>query len=58
MGLPHSRLRGLVVETDLSDDELLRAAEAEGHFAFLDDPSEDIYTWDDGDELLGRATSS
>jgi hypothetical protein len=35
---------------EMSDEELLRAAEAEGHFAFLDGPSDDIYTWDDGEE--------
>jgi hypothetical protein len=49
MGLPHSRLRGVVVE--MSDDEFLRGAEADGHFAFLEDPSEDVYTWDDGEDL-------
>ncbi len=35
---------------EMTDDEFLRGAEAAGHFAFLDDPSEDVYTWDDGEE--------
>ena len=39
------------VAREMSDEELLKMAEAEGHFAFLDDPSEDIYTWGDGEEL-------
>jgi len=36
---------------DLPDDELLKMAEREGHFSFLDDPSEDMYTWDDGEDI-------
>ena len=34
---------------ELSDEELLKMVEEQGHFRFLDDPQEDIYTWDDGD---------
>jgi hypothetical protein len=34
----------LAHEEELSDDELLRAAEQAGSFAFLDSPEEDIYS--------------
>lgn len=36
---------------EMSDEEFLRGAEADGHFAFLEEPLEDVYTWDDGEEL-------
>jgi len=36
---------------ELTDDELLKGAEEQGHFDFLNDPAEDIYTWEDGEEL-------
>ena len=36
---------------ELTDEELVREAEQEGHFDSLDDPAEDIYTWDDGEEI-------
>jgi len=39
------------VPREMTDDEFLRGAEADGHFAFLEDPSEDVYTWDDGEDL-------
>jgi len=39
------------VRRELTDDEVLQMAEEEGHFDFLDDPAEDIYSWDDGEEL-------
>ena len=39
------------VRPELTDDEVLQMAEEEGHFDFLDDPAEDIYSWDDGEEL-------
>ena len=38
------------VKSELTDEAFLFIAEEEGHFDFLDDPAEDIYTWDDGDE--------
>jgi len=30
---------------------LLELAEREGHFSFLEDPCEDVYTWEDGEEV-------
>jgi len=39
------------VQPELTDEELLEAAEHEGHFTFLDDAAEDIYTWNDGEEI-------
>ncbi len=36
--------------SELSDEELLELAEREGHFSFLEDPCEDVYTWEDGEE--------
>jgi len=36
---------------ELSDDELLEMAERDGHFSFLEGAAEDIYTWDDGEEV-------
>ncbi len=40
----------LPVKRELTDGAFLRIAEEEGHFDFLDDPTQDIYTWVDGDE--------
>jgi hypothetical protein len=37
--------------TELSDTEILLAAEQTGSFDFLHEPSEDIYTTDDGEPL-------
>ncbi|MFZ2633115.1 MAG: hypothetical protein WA081_02365 [Desulfosalsimonadaceae bacterium] len=36
---------------EMNDAEVLMAAEQTGSFAFLDDPSEDIYTIADGEAL-------
>lgn len=49
---PHVVRKGLrEAYKEMSDEEFLRGAEADGHFAFLEEPSEDVYTWDDGEEL-------
>jgi hypothetical protein len=40
-----------VENTELSDTEILLAAEQTGSFDFLHEPSEDIYTTDDGEPL-------
>ncbi len=49
---PHVMRKGLrEAHKEMSDEEFLRGAEAGGHFAFLEDPSENVYTWDDGEEL-------
>ena len=39
------------VHREVSDEEFLRLAEQDGHFDFLADPSEDIYSWEDGEEV-------
>jgi hypothetical protein len=36
---------------EMNDAEVLMAAEQTGSFAFMDDPSEDIYTLKDGESL-------
>ena len=49
---PHVVRKGLrEAYKEMSDEEFLRGAEADGHFAFLEEPSEDVYTWDDGEKL-------
>ena len=49
---PHVVRKGLrEAYKEMSDEEFLRGTEADGHFAFLEEPSEDVYTWDDGEEL-------
>jgi len=43
--------RATVPETELSDSELLRLAEATGQFDFLNDPAEDVYSPNDGEPV-------
>lgn len=38
-------------ERELSDKEILRSLEQDGHFDFLKDPEEDIYGLNDGEAL-------
>ncbi len=48
-GKPEDWASPAVIE--VADDEFVALAEREGHFSFLDDPSENIYTWEDGEDL-------
>jgi hypothetical protein len=48
---PSRASRTIPVRAELTDDEVLKLAEEEGNFDFLNDPAEDIYSWDDGEEL-------
>jgi len=41
----------LTFEDEATDKDILRFAEQSGHFAFLDEPEEDIYKPDDGDPV-------
>ena len=36
---------------EATDEQFLEMAEADGHFDFLEDPAEDVYTWEDGEAM-------